>query len=1108
MDSRQYRLWGKSSMSKLFIANDISFARAVRVLLLMVLAAVPSLPQASDGNIVGSVSDQTSAAVGNAAITLVNVSTGVKRTTATDSTGSYRFPNVQVGNYDITAQAGGFAAQTLKNVTVELNRTVTANLRLAIGSVATTVDVIEAPAVIDTITSQLASTYDSRASLQLNMASNVSGFSNLGAINLSLLSAGVASSGGVGYGIGPSVGGQRPTNNNFVIDGVDNNRRDVTGPVAVISNEATGEFTLIQNMMSPEFGHSSGGTFNVVPKTGTNDLHGSIYEYFQNRNLNALDASFKRQGITDRQRLDQNRLGATVGGPIRKNKIFYFGDFEYIPYGQAGTPASAVYAPTASGVAMIDSMPGINQTNWQVFKQFVPAAPAASSTTKVGGQNVPIGILPIIAPFYIDSYNYVGNLDYVASDKNQFRFRLVGNNQRSIDNMATLPEFFSNNPVNSYVVSLSHLHDFSPTMFNEARFAYTRYFSDFPVGAFNYPGLDQFPNLTFTTDLNLQLGPDPNAPQSTSINTYTFNDNLSKIIGRHTLKFGYDVRRVIAPQFFVQRVRGDYGYTSLGRYLFDQVPDDIGERSFGASAFWGNLWSHYAYVNDDFRIRTNLTLNLGLRYEYVGVPAGNTTQSLNSVASVPGAIDFRAPSAQKANWAPRVGLAWSPRGSDSLTVRAGFGIAYDQAYQNLGILSLPPQFFTTSDVDLSSNASGFLAGGGLTPPSQSGTTLGATDARALTSAFVPDQKRPYSINWTIGVNKVFARDYAVEIRYLGTRGVNLPAQTRLNAASVVTPSNSLPTYLNTPSQAQLDSLTLTLDQLKAEAAAQRNTLAPLGFEQFITAFMPIGNSTYHGLATQLNKRFAHNLQFIGSYTWSHNIDDGAATVFSTLIQPRRPQDFQNYTAERASSALDRRQRFSMSWIYETPWFSRNENRLLRSVLGNYTFSGTYIAESPMLATVQSGLDSNLNGDSAGDRAIINPAGDANLGSGVTPLTNSGGAVVAYVADNPNARYILAEQGAYANSGRSTLPLRGINNFDLSFSKRIPITEHKLIDFRAEMYNAFNHSQFTPGEISNAYLKTRTDTRNYLIPSNQDFNNPETAFGNNARTIQLALRFQF
>jgi len=272
--------------------------------------------------------------------------THVSRAATTDSTGLYRFINVPVGHYEITAEAPGFTKQVLTNLNVELNRTLTANLRLVVGAVSTTVDVMEARPAIDTTTAQLASTYDSRAALQLNMASNVTAFNNLGAINLSLLSAGVASSGGVCYGTGPSVGGQRPTNNTFVIDGVDNNRRDVTGPIAVISNEATGEFTLIQNMMSPEFGHSSGGTFNVVPKTGTNEIHGSIYDYMQNRYLNALDASYKRHGISERQRLDQNRLGATIGGPIVKDKLFYFGNFEYIPYGQAGTPSSAVYAPT------------------------------------------------------------------------------------------------------------------------------------------------------------------------------------------------------------------------------------------------------------------------------------------------------------------------------------------------------------------------------------------------------------------------------------------------------------------------------------------------------------------------------------------------------------------------------------------------------------------------------------------------------------------------------------------------------------------------------------------------------------------------------------------
>lgn len=1076
------------------------------VSVLMLLAAPALDGQASDGNLTGTVTDQTGAVIENAGVTLRNMNTGVARSTVTDAAGLYRFQNIPVGTYEVVVAVKGFVSQSLKNLTVELNRTLTVNVRMQLGELATTVEVSEAMAAIDTTTAQVTSTYDSRQANELSMASNVNGFNNLGAINLALLSAGVASSGGVGYGTGPSVGGQRPTNNNFVIDGIDNNRRDVTGPIAVISNEATGNFTLIQNMMAPEFGHSSGGTFNVIPKTGTNDVHGSVYEYFQNRNLNAHDAAFKRSGISERQRLDQNRLGASIGGPIVKNKLFYFGNFEYIPYGVAGTPASEVNGPTADGIARLSQMPGISQTNLNIFKQYVPVAQTATGTTTVAGQAIPIGTLRIIAPFYINSYNYVGNVDYNVTDKDQVRVRFVANNQRSIDNAATLPTFFQNVPADSYVASVSYFRNFTPTLLNEARVAYTRFTQDIPSGDFAYPGLDMFPNLVITTDLNLQIGPNQNAPQSTVINTYTMVDNMTKIFGRHTLKFGYDGRRVIAPQFFVQRVRGDYGYTTLERFLLDRVPDDIGERSFGASAFWGNLWSHYAYLNDEFKLRPNLTLNAGIRYEFVDVPGGSKTQELNSLASVPGLVEFRKPLAQKNNWAPRVGFAWSPGSSGTLSLRGGFGMSYDQSYQNLGILSLPPQFFTTSNVDLSSNATGFLAGGGLLPP-QTGPTLTPAEARSLTASFVPDQKRPYAINWTLGVQKVLFRDYTVEVRYLGTRGVNLPAQLRLNGATVVTPSNSLPTYLAAPSQAALDSLPLTLAALQSEASAARNPWQPAGFDQFVTAFMPIGNSTYHGMAVQVNKRFSKNMSFVGSYTWSHAIDDGTAAVFSTLIQARRPQDFQNFRSERASSALDRRQRFSLSWIYETPKFS-DSNWFKKQVLGNYVFTGTYIAESPMYGTLQSGQDSNLNGDSAGDRVIVNPAGQNKVGSDVTALTNSAGQTVAYLATNPNARYIRAGLGAYANAGRSLLPLRGINNFDLSLMKRFPIRENKFVEFRSEFYNAFNHSQFTPGQVNNGYPQARTDTRNYLIPGNPDFNNPETAFGNNPRTIQLVLRFQF
>src|SRR5579862_8817150 len=192
--------------------------------------------------------------------------------------------------------------------------------------------------------------------------------SGSGVLNLSLLQAGVASSGGVGYGTGPSIGGQRPTNNSFNIDGVDNNRKDVTGPVVYVSNEAVAEFSLLQNQFSPEFGHSSGGQFNTVIKSGTNQLHGSLYDYLLNRNLNAIDQLFQNQGLRDNPRFDSNRLGASLGGPILKNKWFIYGNYEYNPVGRNSTPAGGVNAPTAAGYATLAGLSGISQTNLSVLR--------------------------------------------------------------------------------------------------------------------------------------------------------------------------------------------------------------------------------------------------------------------------------------------------------------------------------------------------------------------------------------------------------------------------------------------------------------------------------------------------------------------------------------------------------------------------------------------------------------------------------------------------------------------------------------------------------------------------------------------------------------------
>ena len=221
----------------------------------------------------------------------------------------------------------------MKNVDIQLSKTSTANITLQVGSVSTSVDVSDIGAVIDTTTSQLQSNFDSRQIVNLPIIENANGL--FGALNLSLLSAGVSSNGGVGQGTGPSVGGQRPMNNNFMIEGVDNNNKTVTGPLVYVPTEATAEFTLLQNQVGAEFGHSSGGQFNTVIKSGTNEMHGSLYEYFQNRNLNAVDALYANQGIRSNPRFDQNRLGASVGGALIKDKLFYFANGEYAPLGVA-----------------------------------------------------------------------------------------------------------------------------------------------------------------------------------------------------------------------------------------------------------------------------------------------------------------------------------------------------------------------------------------------------------------------------------------------------------------------------------------------------------------------------------------------------------------------------------------------------------------------------------------------------------------------------------------------------------------------------------------------------------------------------------------------------
>ena len=977
----------------------------VALLLCFLFAQTWMMAQSVSGELVGTVYDSTGSAVPAATVVATNNGTAVQTTVQTTATGQYRIPNLPVGTYGLKVTKAGFNVAELKGVSVNLNVVSTANVTLQVGEAKTIVEVSSSAVSIDTTTAQLQSTFEARQLQELPTASGGSGV-----LNLALYSAGVSSSGAVGAGTGPSVGGQRPRNNNFTIEGIDNNDKSVTGPVAGIPNDAVAELAILQNQFSAQYGASSGGQFNQVIKSGTNEFHGMLYEYLQNRNLNAADTLSVVQGVELHPRYDNNRFGGNIGGPILKNKLFFFFNYEYNPVGSAGS-GGTIYAPTTSGYSALASIPGVNKTNLQIMQQYLPAQQTALSEAAVGGYpvvggvKIPLGQYSVLAPNYTNNYNYLISVDYNLSDKDQLRGRYIRANSAGYDTSANLPTFWTPLSVPNYVATLTEFHNFTPTLTNEFRLGFNRKNQVYDVGPQKFPGLDAFPNLTID-ELGVNIGPDPNSPQGGIQNLYQVTDNVSWLKGKHTLSFGGDFRKYISPQYFTQRARGDYEWDTLENYLTDQIPY-FAERTTGDFKYYGDQILFGAYANDAWKINQQLTINLGVRYERTSIPYGERLQTVNAISNVPGLITFGEPTVQNLNFQPRIGIAYSPGKGGTTSIRAGFGINYDKLFDNLGLLSAAPQFQQTVDVG-GDEGGNFLANGGIKNNASAGT-LTQAQARAATGGYIPDQKLPKSIQWNIGIQRVYKENYTIEVRYLGTRGLQLPIQDRINVGSVVNASNALPLYLQAPNQSTLDGLTNSLEALNAiynsPGSGQGRFLKQYlnaGFKTNIVGFMPMGASTYHGLATQVTRRFANGMSFNGAYTWSHNIDNSTAEVFSTYTSPRRVQDFQNLKAERSSSALDHRNRITLTGLYELPFFKTDSNWFKKNVIGNWLAAPIYTYETGTLITPQSAVDSNLNGDAAGDRTYLNPAGTVNVGSGVTALKNSKGQTVGYLAKNPNA----------------------------------------------------------------------------------------------------------
>jgi len=1057
--------------------------------------------QSSEGTLVGTVTDASGAVVPNASVDAVSPQYGELHHVTTDSVGTYRIENLQPGTYNVTFKAEGFTTFQVGDVILRGSITTATDAVLQVGVLSKTI-IVEASAgqQIDTQSGQLGE------SIGKEEVENLP-YTTFNQAELALTLPGVVdlapATTGLNNGVGFSVNGTRPRANSFLIDGQDDNDYGITGQAFQPSNiGAVQEFTILTNSFGAEYGRAGGSVSNYIYKSGSNALHAQAWEVYNGSGLAAIPAQNKFLGSTSVPRSDENTFGFDLGGAAVKDKLFFFASIQWDRTRSAAVGSQFDY-PTAVGQATLQSL--LPNPNVQLLLSSLGGLVATPSATN------PAVCLTLSNGGCVQSalFQFIGG-SVVSNDRQQY-YRAdwhLGQNDvltgayirddsgLSPDffaNPGSLPQFETQQGGPSQIFRAQWTHTFSSTLVNELRTSYTNIGFSFTATPASLAGpLANIPEVDFGPDTNYpSLGINGGFPQGRFHKTTQVQDALSKSIGRHSIKGGVDVTFVTVRDLVPFNSRGDLSFmqdstgniSSLGNFI-DNFTGSTGSitQSFGNPQVTPNFTIYAPYIQDTWRIKENLTLNLGLRYEYWGTP-GNSVQfpALNTSLGfgIPGATFptvFSTPQrGDKNNFGPRLGIAYTPHwgqrffGQDKTVIRAGFGIFYDGIFTNI----------VDNTASTSPNANGATLIGG--------TGRGLADAFGLFSMFTStpsatagvdtiaaNLRNPITYQYNLDIQRELPGRLVLTLAYVGTRGEHLFANQEFNGGT-----NNFDVNNN-------------LIRLNPEFGP-------------ITVRDNAGDSKYNSAQVELERRFHTNLTARVSYTYSKFIDD-VTDVFTTTGGSSFAQNLQCQKCDYGPSALDRKHRLNIAYVWALPYSQKNW--LLKAATDRWQWATITSFETGSPETVFDGIDINGDGHSGNDRPDV--------GNPKLPVTATGfdGSIFGLSAPGtffsipqcffgPTCtpepasafRFVVPATGN-GNVGRNSIYGPGQWYFDTNLERRFPIPmgrlEHQALTFRIEAFNVFNHPNLFNPTFS-------------LFSQNYALTAPTV---NGGRTLKLWLKYEF